>query len=188
MFFPDSSLREEFEERIGTGGGYTEPWTLGVVAALLIAKCPSSVLELGTYIGYSSQWLCHALATCGGNRLFRGVEIDPLRAKKTRERLARHDFGNVKTDIVEADTLQFLRNEEPFGYEFAWVDADHDAKRVEKELFYLINEGIVAPGGIICMHDVDGPFGLDALCEAAGGYVLKFPKLHVAGGLGVIQV
>lgn len=188
MFFPDKSLRDEFEVRVGTGGGYTEPWTLGVVASMLIAKAPANVLEIGTYIGYGSQWLCHALHTCGGARTFTGIEIDPLRAQKTRERLLKHDFGDITTNIVEADSLDFLRKCEPFSFEFAWVDGDHDKVRVEKELDILINGGVVTPGGIICMHDVDGPFGLDAICEAAGGYVLKWQKLHVAGGLGVIQV
>lgn len=188
MFFPDKHLRDEWEQHVSNGAGSTEPWTLQVVSSLLIAAAPVDVLEIGTFEGYGSAWLCRALDTCGGKRNFTGIEIDMDRALMTDKRLRDMKLENVNFNIVAMNSLSFLEKQEPFSYQFVWLDGDHNAAHVEEELSLLIDRGVVGPGGMICMHDVDGPFGLGAVCEAAGGYVLRFPKLHVGGGLGVIQL
>ena len=188
MFFPDKHLRDEWEQHVSKGAGSTEPWTLQVVSSLLIATAPVDVLEIGTFEGYGSAWLCRALDTCGGLRKFTGVDVDTERALKTNNRLRAMDLQNVELNIIADESIRFLERQEPFSYQFVWLDGDHNAAHVEEELSLLIDRGVVGPGGMICMHDVDGPFGLGAVCEAAGGYVLRFPKLHVGGGLGVIQL
>lgn len=190
MIYPNDELAAE-ESHILLGGGSTEPWTMQVVAALATAADASSVLEIGTYEGYGSAWLMHALASLpssSAGRTFTGLEIDETRAAQTRSRLStlylpRH----IDWRILTTSSLDFLTSPGP-RYDFVWLDGDHDRNVVEKELEALINGGRCLPGGIICVHDVIGPFGLRSLVEEAGGYVLSFPKLHVAGGLGIIQL
>lgn len=189
MFFPSDALAKE-TQHVMRGGGSTEPWTLQAVAALLIANDAVSVLEVGTYEGYGSAWLMHALASLSlAHRNFTGLEIDPLRAAQTRSRLSTLDLPqHIDWRVETTSSLDFLSDPRCPTYDFVWLDGDHNKVAVEKELALLIDGGRMNPKGIICMHDVTGRFDLGPLCRAAGGYVLDLPKLHVAGGLGIIQV
>lgn len=148
----------------------------------------NTVLEIGTYQGFASTWLCLMLQYMGGGT-FHGVEIDHERAQQTRNRLSALDISKVQWTVYEQDSHAYLQRCAPKTYGFAWVDGSHDALHVSGELQALIHGRIMQPGGLICMHDVEGIFNLGAVCRAFGGYVLDFPHLHTAaGGLGIIRV
>lgn len=189
--WPYSLLREEYER--GTyRSGVTEPWIAQTVAALLTASGAQAVLELGSYLGHTTSWLADALERGGGGRLL-AVEIDPKRATATRTKLTmlRRDgrgLEHVQWEVIEQDSIHVLKHLPHKSIEFCWLDDDHHVPHVHEELLRLTSD-IMAPGGIICMHDVTpNTIGLDAVCKEFGGYVLDFPHLGPAGGLGIIQV
>ena len=67
---------------------------------------------------------------------------------------------------------------------FVFLDDDHDAAHVREEI--RLAKKLLRPGGIICVHDVVGPFGLGDVVREAGGIVVDTPRFHAAGGLGII--
>ena len=182
--WPHESVREAWDAGIYTSG-VTEPWCQQAVAALLVATGQRTVLELGSYLGYTTAWLACTLERMGGGSIV-GVEHEPERANHAYDVLLDLDLlDDVQWTIARRDALDFLRADHA-TYGFAWVDDDHTAAHVNEELSLL--KPRMAPGGLICMHDVSGPLGLDEVCRAHGGYVLHFPRLGPAGGLGLIQV
>ena len=186
--FPSTRLRDEWD-RGEYHHGATEPWTTQVVAALLAANFSRTVLELGCYKGHTSEWLCRILEDMG-ETTFHGVDIHDDVSEITRLRLDAIKFENVAWTIYQGDTIAFLKQCKPRTYDFVWLDDDHAKDHVAEELSLLLdpNKPLLKSRGIICMHDVMGSFDLGPVCERFHGYVLDFPRIHVAGGLGIIQV
>lgn len=169
--------------------GSTEPWTVDVVLALMKAKRPARTLELGTFEGLTTAQL--ALTARAWNGHVTTVEYDPARVAIARAHCASLGLANIT--FVTADAISFLDGTPNGAFDFAFVDDDHDAMHVSRELERLwswtdTKSRKVSAGALICMHDVDGPFGLGGVCIAHRGYVLNLPRLHAAGGLGLIQV
>jgi len=189
--WPTEWLMEDWPEVYNTG--VTEPWTQQVVASLLRASCKSSVLELGSYLGHTTTWLADVLAQSVHVRpVLRAVEMDHERATATEDKLKR-----LNTDldwmVHREDTIEYLKRTKPHQFDFVWVDDDHHADHVAEELELLIKpthreDGVVAEGGLILMHDVFGPHGLAGVCARYGGVCIDFPRLHSDGGLGIIQL
>lgn len=182
--WPHDSLRATWDAGHLYPTGVTEPWTQQVVAALLVASGQRNVLELGSYLGLTTVWLALALERLGGGTLTT-VELDPARFEHTKQRLYDLRLQKAEVHFVNRDSLVALADLPDASVGFAWVDDDHQAAHVAEELRLLRPK--MVPGGLITMHDVSGPLGLDTVCRAHGGYVLHFPRLGVAGGLGVIQ-
>lgn len=173
-----------------TGG--TECWTQQVVADLLVAKRPQTVLELGCYMGLTTAWLALALESIGGGTLI-GVELEEDRARATEERLADLQIPHVHWEIKQQDSIAALQSLSPDSIDFAWVDDGHEASHVAQELEWLCRptmraERRMRANGLICMHDVKGDFGLEGVCVSYHGMTLDFPRLGLAGGLGLIEV
>lgn len=192
IHWPHASLKEAWDKGIYKQGA-TEPWTQQVVADLLIAKNARTVLELGTFLGLTTTWLALALEWLGGGTLI-GVEIEKDRAAATEEQLSRLTIPRVHWTIHCDDSIRVLQNDiKTRSIDFAWVDDNHDANHVALELDILCRPTLAEArkmnyGGLVCMHDVSGELGLDGVCINQHGYVLDFPKLGPAGGLGLIQV
>ena len=113
------------------------------------------------------------------------MELDRERARATGDLVGSLPWKHTSLTFTNDNTLNVLPllKEESVG--FAWVDDCHEAPHVAEEL-RLLKPKMVS-GGLICMHDVSGPLGLDTVCRAFGGYVLYLPRLGPAGGLGLIQ-
>ena len=186
--FPSRRLREEWDDGDYYAGA-TEPWNSQAVASLMAAGFKRNVLELGCYQGHSSEWLCRVLDLMGG-ATFHGVDLDYDATTITRQRLTDIDFHDLEWAIYQGDAIAFLQQCAPEQYDFVWLDDDHDKHHVAHELELLTDprKPLVRSGGFICMHDVVGRFDLGPVCERFHGYVLSFPRLHAAGGLGIIQV
>lgn len=195
LAWPHLSLLEEWQQGGSYKTGSTEPWTQQVVAALLAATWSQSVLELGCYTGTTSIWLCQTLQRMGGGT-YTGVEIEYERQKATIERLSALHLPDVEWKVLNADSLSVLRTLPARSIDFAWVDDDHTPSHVADELELLCRptlreSAVMAPGGLITMHDVygDGSMpGLAGACAGYHGFSLNFPRLGALGGLGLIQV
>jgi len=162
--------------------GSTEPWAAQVVAALAWSINAGNVLELGAFEGRTTLTLAQRL-----DANITAVEITSERATTTRKRLAEFT-ASPRIEVVEMDALKFLRRciSERRRFDFAFVDDDHTYAHVAEEVDLL--KRVVRPGGLIVMHDVIGPFGLDALVRYHGGFIVELPLLHAAGGLGLVRV
>lgn len=159
--------------------GSTEPWTVDILTAFIRALEPPRILELGTFEGLTTRRLAEEADNHGGHVV--SVELDYERHQKAKKWLS----GCDNVTLFLNDTKSFLHFYGGDKFNFAFVDDDHTASHVEQEIHLL--RQIMEPGSYIFVHDVDGPFGLDMVVRAAGGYVLHLPKMHVAGGLGIIQ-
>lgn len=180
----------------GYADGSTEPWTQQVVASLLVASHAVTVLELGCYKGFTATWLCHTLEQMGGGE-YLGVDVEAQRQAWTLARLGALALPRVRWKVVQADALAVLRALPKRSVQFAWVDDDHTPQHVAQELDLLYNptqpeQSVMAPGGLIVMHDVCGGEGrmppLKGVCVGAHGYALDFPRIGLLGGVGIIQV
>ena len=171
--------------------GSTEPATADVLAALVKALRPSILIETGTFEAKTTTKLLDAMFSYGHEKRSHliSLEYDRDRAQKACETIENTpmpifaDPSPITWEVACGDALQFLRNFEG-SPDFVFLDDDHTATHVHQELAACFR--IMRPGGVICMHDVIGPFGLDRVCRDFGVVVLPFQRLHVAGGLGVV--
>ena len=165
--------------------GSCEPWTVDIISAIIRATNPRYMLETGTFEAKTTMRIHWASSE---NSTFVSLECDEKRWERASALCS--EFKGVT--ILNVEAVSYLPNYKGPKFDFVFLDDDHDAEHVATELDLLYNfatgEGLTAPGGIICVHDVCGPFGLGAVVVARHGFLLDLPKLHAAGGLGLIQV
>ncbi len=168
--------------------GSTEPWTVAVLAALVRAKRPYYVLETGTFEGLTTLHLFDAMNDYGAEHgaILYTIEQDPVRYAQAGQKFqaVERQHAGTAIELLQGDALAFMRNLAPASLDFIFLDDDHSAPHVKEELDEAAR--VLRPGGICCVHDVLGPFGLDVLVRMCGGIVLDLPRLHAAGGLGVL--
>jgi predicted O-methyltransferase YrrM len=165
--------------------GATEPWTAQLVAEFCAAKQARVVLELGGFKGLTSMAIAERMMGYGGGQLII-CELDKDRCDNIRQLFKAHPArtAGVMARLEQQDALTCIASLPLQSVEVAFVDDDHTASHVEQELKALMPK--MVRGGIILLHDVCGPFGLDTLVRRYGGSIIELPKLHAAGGLGVI--
>ncbi len=161
--------------------GSAEPWTVNILCSLVHALKAKRILETGTYKAMTTERL--HFASPEGSTLVT-IESDLKRCEAAVRKCA--EYPNIL--FHNDDAIDFLSAYEGQRFDFVFLDDDHTAAHVAAELDLLLQRKLVAPGGLICVHDVFGPFGLGAVVVARHGYLLELPKLHAAGGLGLIQV
>jgi len=104
-----------------------------------------NVVEVGTYIGYSTLWFCLALRHTGGK--ITTHELDPKNAARAREILKKAGVENLVT-IVEGDAHETVtRLKEPIDILFIDADKPGYADYLKKLL------PLVRPGGLILAHN-----------------------------------
>jgi predicted O-methyltransferase YrrM len=99
-----------------------EPEAAELLAVLVKATRPSTVLELGTSNGYSTLWLADAAEAVGA--AVTSVEIDPERSTQAREHLAR---AGLTADLRVGDAGETLRSAADEAYDFVFLDAERPA-------------------------------------------------------------
>jgi predicted O-methyltransferase YrrM len=182
--FPVPSLREEWE--LGNYmTGCTEPWIVEILAALLKASLARTVLECGGYMGMTSAWLAMTMQSMGGGTLH-VAEVDPARAAMCDKRLSELPIPDVTWHIWQDDVFNVIAAQPEESIDYAWVDDDHTKDHVDRELTALIPK--MRTQGLILGHDVFGSCDLQEIFVKHGGYALDFPKLGLAGGIGVLQI
>lgn len=162
--------------------GSLEPWSADVLCAVLRAKRPSVVIETGTFMGLTTARLVEAALSFSAERECRvyTVEMDEARAQEAWTNL-QHCGANLT--LGHGDAIRFLREFEGEA-DIIFLDDDHTAAHVREEIRLALK--ILRPGGVIFVHDVVGHFGLGNVVKEYGGVVLDLPRLHAAGGLGII--
>ena len=183
--FPVPSLREEWE--LGNYlTGCTEPWNVEILAALLKASNAQTVLECGGYLGTTSAWLTLTLQQMGGGT-FHIAELEAERALACDKRLSELPLKDVMWRVWQDDVFNVITAQPNESIDFAWVDDAHEHAHVERELAALMPK--MRPKGLICGHDVVGTCNLrEEFSRYPNSISLDFPKLGLAGGIGIIQV
>lgn len=182
--FPVPSLREEWE--VGSYcTGCTEPWNVEILAALMKASNANTVLECGGYLGTTSAWFAMTLQSMGGGTLH-VAELEADRAAACDKRLSELPIKDVDWRVWHDDVFRVIAAQPDESIDFAWVDDEHSKEHVDQELAALIPK--MRRGGIITGHDVWGSCDLQEIFMKHGGYALDFPKLGLAGGIGILQV
>ncbi len=165
--------------------GSCEPWTVGIICALIRATSPLHMLETGTFEARTTMRMHWA---SGEECKLVSLECNEEYWEPASEKCL--DLEGVTVLNVEA--VEYLINYDGPKFNFVFLDDDHGSDHVAMELDLLHNfatgEGLMAPHGLICVHDVCGCFGLGAVVTARHGYVLDLPVLHRSGGLGLIQI
>jgi predicted O-methyltransferase YrrM len=99
-----------------------EPESAEMLAVLVRATRPRTILELGTSNGYSTIWLADAAAETGAQ--LTSVEIDPERTAQAREQLER---AGLQADLRVQDAGELLRESEDDTWGFVFLDAERPA-------------------------------------------------------------
>ena len=99
-----------------------EPESAELLAVLVRAMNPSTVLELGTSNGYSTLWLADAAAAVGAT--FVSVELDPERSAQAQAHL---DKAGLKADLRVADAGDVLSESDDGAWGFVFLDAERPA-------------------------------------------------------------
>lgn len=182
--FPVPSLKEEWD--LGNYlSGSTEPWIVEILASLLKASCAETVLECGGYLGCTSAWLAMTLQQMGRGTLHI-AELETERAAACDKRLSELPIPAVNWRVWQDDVFNVIAAQPDDSIDFAWVDDNHEHDHVDRELMALIPK--MRRGGLITGHDVFGSTDLQQEFVRHGGYALDFPRLGLAGGIGILQV
>jgi len=170
--------------------GCAEPWVADVLAALLVANASRTVIEIGGFQGRTSRRLLNALKPLPWPKSFTVCELEPHRAAAVRAALAL-DGVCAYANVVCASSLDWIPTLPDESVDFVWLDGNHEKPHVYRELEALLPK--MAPGGMICGHDV---FGVCDLVQVFGAVAheryhwicLDLPRLGPAGGIGIIQI
>ena len=182
--FPVPSLREEWD--LGNYlSGSTEPWNVEILAAMLKASCAETVLECGGYLGCTSAWLAMTLQSMGRGTLHI-AEMDQQRALACDKRLSELPIKDVQWKVWQDDVFNVIANMPDESLDYCWVDDDHTKEHVDREITALLPK--MRRNGLILGHDVWGSCDLQEIFVKHGGYALDFPRLGLAGGIGILQV
>ena len=188
----DEPLTESEEDALAQfRSGSTEPWTVSFMTHLIQLLKPSILIETGTYLGHTTIALTKALLA---NAYDRGALLFTVEAIAKHQEVARQNFDRafvgteirtVGVDFQLCEALLFLQHMPERSTDFIFLDDSHDPKHVDAELREA--KRILRPGGVCCIHDVIGYYGLDAVVKKHGGAVLEFPRMHATGGLGLLS-
>lgn len=182
--WPTPSLQEEWA--LGNYlTGCTEPWNVEILAALLKASNAKTVLECGGYLGTTSAWLALTLQQMGGGTLH-VIEHEAERAAACDKRLSELPLPGVTWRVWHDDVFRVIAALPDASVDFCWIDDDHSKDHVDQEITALLPK--MTPKGLVTGHDVIGSCDLQEIFVKHGGYALDFPKLGLAGGIGVLQV
>jgi predicted O-methyltransferase YrrM len=135
--------------------GATDPQALGFIYSLVANNNYASVLQLGTWMGFSTIVIADAMKRSGLSHnkslILDTVENDPAVHQKAKASIARAGFQQfvrcIDGSSLDENVQKLLREE----YEFIYVDSSHsyDETKREIELYYRR----LAEGGFMVFHD-----------------------------------
>ncbi len=172
--------------------GSAEPWVTDILAALVRGNATRNAIEVGGFQGYTSARLYAALQPLPWRTTLTVCEIDPDRADLVRAAIAGPAKALVNNaSVVVANSLDWIPTLPAESIDFVWLDGNHEKQHVMFELHALLTK--MAPGGLICGHDVFGSCDLQQVFAMVASQVgwcsmsLDLPALGPAGGIGIIQ-
>lgn len=164
--------------------GSAEPWIADVLAALIVANDVHTAVEIGGFQGYTSLRIARALARLPHDSSLTVCEIDSARAADVQLKLL-PVTTRVRRSVVIADSLEWIPTLRDASVDFVWLDGNHEHAHVAREIELLLPK--LAPGGLLCGHDVFGVCDLQQEFRRFGGYALDLARLGPAGGIGILQ-
>lgn len=165
--------------------GSAEPWVADVLAALIVANDVHTAVEIGGFQGYTSLRIARALARLPHDSSLTVCEIDSVRAADVTAKLT-PVTTRVRRNVVIADSLEWIPTLRDASVDFVWLDGNHEHAHVAREIELLLPK--LAPGGLLCGHDVFGVCDLQQEFRHFGGYALDLARLGPAGGIGILQL
>jgi len=184
----------------GTTVGITEPTVAQVLYALIIANKPTyglpsmpyTIVETGIRGGTTACWL--ALAANAIEGYYFGFEIEPSCVISVNnifkeQKLDDHAIA-VEGSAPEAVINMFERIGEGCSIDLLFIDDDHSAKQIKKEVRMLWP--LIRPGGFMAFHDVIGSFPVWEIIKPLGGMKLVHQPFNQLGqppfgGLGILR-
>jgi glycosyltransferase involved in cell wall biosynthesis/predicted O-methyltransferase YrrM len=179
--------------------GYTDSSALSFLATWVAVNQPKKVLQLGTWIGFSTLVLADILR---GN-ILRGklVTVDPAKTQQDKARIYVHEAGLSDTvqfidgrsfDAAVVNSLSAMR---PF--DLIYVDASHEYRQTLKELTLYLGDGWLSKSGAMFLHDASDyarqfdPTGEGGVRRALdecvrGSLILEPPQWANLCGLAII--
>ena len=174
--------------------GSAEPWIADIVCALMRGNNTRTCVEIGGFEGFTSKRLARVLCRMPHPTRLAVCEIDADRAAKVHRAILNEANIALSTNVGLGfdfrvfcdDSLKWIPTLADASVDFAWVDGNHEKVHVAQELTLLYPK--LAPGGIICGHDVWGVCDLRTVFAAFPNAVsLDLPRMGPAGGLGIVQ-
>jgi predicted O-methyltransferase YrrM len=145
--------------------GGVNPGDQRAIFSLVRCLKPSSVLEIGTHLGYSTIHIAQALQLnaneSGAPGYLTSVDIldvndsdeAPWRRAEApcspRDAIGKVGYGG-RTRFVQSDSVEFLRTADR-SYDLVFLDGDHSAPKVFAEIQLLSR--VMSPGATLLLHD-----------------------------------
>ena len=146
--WPSATLEQEWQMAKSAAYGSTEPWVGQLLGDLAVSLGAKRILECGTSIGRTAEWLMAALQRMGGG-CYCGIEKQTALATQCRQRAAR--YPDVTVEVLEGDLPGILDTLDP-EFDLVWVDDCHAQAHLQAELTAL--QRLLAPTGVIAGHDI----------------------------------
>jgi predicted O-methyltransferase YrrM len=124
-----------------------EPDTARLMAVLVRARAPRTLLELGTSSGYSTIWLADAAREVGGQ--LTSVDVDPERTAVARANLAAAGLESG-VELRTADAGAVLAESADRSWEFVFLDAE----RPQYAGYWPDLRRSIAPRGLLVVDNV----------------------------------
>lgn len=177
LWFPHPLLHEYWWSLDHYLEGGTQPWVQSLIYNLIRSCSFRRVVELGTWYGSTSAWMCMALLHNGGGQ-YLGTEISDDVAEIAAKRLGSlGSLENVDWAVRKNASLAALP-ELPFQPDFVFIDDDKTDLAAKAAFF---------PGALAAIHDVeDNDVKVREMWPHA--IVLKTPVLHATGHLALVQL
>ena len=148
-------MRAEKERMQGVSDGIDalDPDAAKLVSLLAISKKATSIVEIGTGVGYSTLWLAYAAAKTGGKVVT--CEIDPAKADEARANLAKAEVAD-HVEILVGDARETLRHQEG-AVDFLFIDGDYGQYETYFDVVYKrmsVGSTIVADDVVAAENDL----------------------------------
>jgi len=138
-----------------------------LLALLVSVSGARSVLEIGTYFGWSAIHICRALGSKG---TLVSLDVDEEHVRRARSNLARLDLTNAH--VLNIDAVEYMRDAAACGREFDLILID-GAKRQYPD-YLKVAYPLLRPGGLLVADD----------CHAGGDYSSEVGE-HEAAVAGI---
>lgn len=170
----------------------TEPWTQNLLSSIAESIHAYTILELGCFKGITTACLALRLEEDDGGKIY-AVDINTDYCDETRDRLEALDLKQTEVEVICSDAITAIGSLPRESIDFAFIDDKIDARHIKAELEALWSwydakaEHKMALGSIICVHDISHD---DVASVVLGhqGYLLNTTRMHLHGGLGIIQI
>lgn len=120
---------------------------------LVLNKKPILVVEVGIYHGAGTIAILSALEVLKTDYKFLAIDLNEINISKTKQTIEQAGlpldsvtFLKGASEVILADLLQ-----QHTKVDFCFLDADHTQQGVEQDLRCI--KGLMAPSGILVMHD-----------------------------------